>query len=142
MKVLDHRRRLSGILGIIFALMMVVPAAAVQTDEGRAAEARYIGITRLWAGLEINSHGYSTCTGECDVRSGYDVEATMELQQKKDGLWETIKTWSSSGDGVVFIENWYVASGYDYRVKISADVSNADGKIMEREVTYSSVEDY
>lgn len=92
--------------------------------------------------LSINSSGYASCDGTCTVASGYEAEATLELQQKDGSTWKTIKEWSDSGDVIRFNKAQFVARGYDYRLKLTTEVYDANGKFVEDDVTYSGVESH
>lgn len=98
---------------------------------------RYVALSRFSATLSINSNGCATCLGTAITNINYTCDATLELQQKAGSSWETIKDWSSSGDMNSFSESWYVASGYDYRLKLSVDVYTISGKWVEGPTTYS-----
>ena len=92
--------------------------------------------------ISINSSGYASCDGTCTVASGYEAEATLELQQKDGSTWKTIKEWSDSGDVIRFNKAQFVARGYDYRLKLTTEVYDANGKFVEDDVTYSGVESH
>ena len=103
---------------------------------------RYVGLSRLITSLDIDSNGYASCTGEARALVGYTCDATLELQQKSGSTWETIKTWTSSGRINSFSKDWYVTSGHDYRLKLSADVYASSGSLVEKSITYSKTVDY
>lgn len=106
-------------------------------------EPRYIGTNDVYSSLTISSSGRATCLGSVSTDSGYTANVKMSLQQKNGTTWSTIKTWSDSGADVLLSGNYYVASGYDYRVKVSADVSIiSTGSIIERPVAYSATVHY
>ena len=84
----------------------------VATQEGISP--RYVALSRFSTTLSIDSNGCATCLGTA-----------------------IIKDWSSSGNMNSFSKSWYVASGYDYRLKLSVDVYNAGGKWVEGPVTHS-----
>ena len=67
---------------------------------------------------------------------------TVELQQKDGSTWKTIKEWSDSGDVIRFNKAQFVARGYDYRLKLTTEVYDANGKFVEDDVTYSGVESH
>ena len=103
---------------------------------------RYVALSRFSTTLSIDSNGCATCLGTAITNINYTCDATLELQQKVGSSWETIKDWSSSGDMNSFSKSWYVASGHDYRLKLSVDVYTAGGKWVEGPVTYSRTVDY
>ena len=65
------RRIFTGPLVVCMLAMMLLPAAA-----------RFVAIRSVTVDLSINSSGYASCDGTCTVASGYEAEATLELQQK------------------------------------------------------------
>ena len=117
-------------------------ATEPQTFYGESSLPRYAAIERLTATLKINSSGRVSCGGSASTILGYSCDATMKLQQKVGTSWETVKEWTSSGTTNNFAESWYVASGYDYRVEILADVYNSSGNMIESQTTHSSVVEY
>ena len=104
--------------------------------------ARYTAIRSLTADLTISSGGYASCLGDCTVRSEYDAEVILELQQKKGSSWTTIMDWSDSGRRVSFDKGQFVSRGYDYRLKISADIYDSDGDLVEDATSYSTIESF
>ena len=125
------RRIFTGPLVVCMLAMMLLPAAA-----------RFVAIRSVTVDLSINSSGYASCDGTCTVASGYEAEATLELQQKDGSTWKTIKEWSDSGDVIRFNKAQFVARGYDYRLKLTTEVYDANGKFVEDDVTYSGVESH
>ena len=101
----------------------------------------YAGNDATTSGSQICSHSIGNC-GPCTVASGYEAEATLELQQKDGSTWKTIKEWSDSGDVIRFNKAQFVARGYDYRLKLTTEVYDANGKFVEDDVTYSGVESH
>lgn len=60
---------------------------------------------------------------------------------KQDGT--TIKTWSTSGSGIISAgSTYYVTSGHEYVVKTTATVYNSDGKIVEVQSENSLTKSY
>ena len=103
---------------------------------------RYAYIRDTEADLEITG-GLANCSASVSApTSSYDVELTVELQQNRSG-WDTIKTWTDAGTRYASAGgNWYVASGYDYRVKATATVYNSSGREIESATFYSYTESY
>lgn len=104
--------------------------------------ARYVGMRLFYAELSISDSGLATSSGTIQARSGYTCDATLELQRKQGASWITIKEWEGSGKSISFKENWYVTSGYDYRIKLSADVYDTSDSLIEALTTYSAVVEY
>ncbi len=87
-------------------------------------------------GLNISSSGRADCYSQVVLDNTSDTaELTMELQRSNGGnSWRTIKTWSTSGsDTVTLDKDWYVTSGYTYRVHITVDVYTSSGSFAETE---------
>lgn len=118
------------LLAFLLTLVMVCSVAApfaFAADEG--IQPHYTRILTFDIDLDINSRdkstSYSAVTSSDDTDT---INLTMELQQKIDGEWETIKSWSSSSTWVASMEkDWYVVKGYDYQVLSTAYVYNANG---------------
>lgn len=134
-------------------LLCATPALAAEyevlsSDDSRCyvasqqtGDLRYIGLTNFYAKLTISSNGYALCTAEASALPLYSCDATMKLQQKSGGSWITVEEWTSSGRTNKFNYGYYVKSGYDYRLKISADVY-ISGKLVESQTEYSTVVHY
>lgn len=128
-------KRKSGIgkfcVVVLVLCTMIIPASA-----------RYSSISYLSAKLSISDAGYASCVGTCTVEYGYTGEVTLELQQKKGSTWETIMDWNDSGESVRMDKRQFVAKGYDYRAKISADVYDSKGNFVEDGIIYSNIVDF
>jgi len=97
----------------------------------------FLAIVSCTNNLILNSGGRLTCEGETEVQYGYIAEITMELQQYTGG-WNTIKTWSDLDNTIVSLSNdWYVASGYQYRLKLTNAAKNNNGTVIESFTSYS-----
>lgn len=135
------KRTLSMLLVLVLALGILAPTAyaAVPESEGDyVIQPRYTYIFSIMSDLTISSTGRTSDYGYVKMYdSSYTCDLTMELQQK-DGSWNTIKEWTTSGSGTVELDKiWYVLSGYTYRVKVTVDVYNSAGKLVETESAYS-----
>ena len=115
-------RILSIALLLVFALTTFgVEAAAMETE----VTPRYTGVSTLAASLDISKRG---CYGYAKVLTGYTADLRVELQQDGD----TIKTWTASGTkDIEVVKEYWVASGHDYQVVVSATVRNSSGKIVD-----------
>ena len=119
----------------------VLLALGVLLSMSTVISARYAAIRSLTADLTISS-GYASCQGDCTVRSEYDAEVILELQQKQGTSWTTIMDWSDSGRRVSFDKGQFVSRGYDYWLKISADIYGSDGELVEDGTSYSTIESF
>ncbi len=88
----------------------------------------YTGIASVTSRLTISDAGGASCSGKVMLWDDYTADVTVEL--KRDGT--TIKTWTSSGSGMVSAGGtYYVASGHEYVVTTTATVYDSNGKIVE-----------
>lgn len=128
------KRTLLTVLSLILVLSVIVPTAF----------ARYTNISSLSADLSITSSGLSSPYGRVKLSNSTDtVKLTVELQQKNGSSWDTIKSWSTTGSGTVYLDKtWYVSSGYTYRTHVTADVSNSSGSLEESAELNSSTVTY
>lgn len=126
------KRNVGKLCAILLVLCMVVIAAS----------ARYSTISYLNAKLSINSSGYASCSGTCNIEYGYTAEVTLELQQKSGTTWKTIMDWSDSGENIRMNKGQFISKGHDYRVKISANVYDSKGNLVEDGTSYSTVESF
>lgn len=110
-----------------FALFSILVGSLIGAQASEITP-RYTGIATLTSGLTISDTGKATCAGKVMLWDGYTADVTVEL--KRDGA--TIKTWVSSGSGVVSAGGtYYVASGHEYVVTTTATVYDSNGKIVE-----------
>ena len=117
-----HFRRVLAVISVVAILLSSTAlATAAQTP---SVEPRLIGISGFGPILSISSNGLSTCGARVYDDGTYDVTITIALQQ--DGT--TIKTWSvTPNTGFNNItKNYYVASGYDYQVVVTAIVKSGN----------------
>lgn len=131
------------LLSIVLVFGVMSPAALAATGDS-TVQPLYCRIGTYIIEFDINSSGKSTCY--CSVTSDTStdsVELTMELQRLKDGDWNTIKTWTGSGTWLATLDKtWYVTSGYEYQLKITAEVYDSSGSLRETQVEYSCSVDY
>jgi len=99
--------------------------------------ARWSYIATTYDCLELKSGGKFHCDGQVSVFDGYKAKITVELQQYNGG-WNTIKTWSDyDWDFAVVCTDWYVAKGYQYRLKLTNQALSSSGSVLETHVDYS-----
>lgn len=125
----------------ILSLILLVGMLATCFVSVQASEIspRYTGIAMVSSTLNISSNGAAVCGGKTSVRSGYTVDLTVELKQ--DG--SEIKTWKSSGSGIVTAGGtYYVMSGHEYVVTTTVEVYNSAGKLVESPSKDSPVSKY
>ena len=76
------------------------------------------------------------------VQYGYVAGLTIELQQY-NGQWNTIKTWNTSDGTVVSLsKDWYVVSGYQYRLRLEHTAINSNNAVIDSYTSYSKTITY
>ncbi len=104
----------------------------------------YTYLSLIGASLTIDG-GYATCYGSLDIYHDYATSITLTLQQSSNGVtWSNIKSWSQdfTGIGTHYLEkNYFVNSGYQYRVMNVAKVKNGS-TVLETATVYSLAMDY
>lgn len=125
-------------LFLIFGLLLSTASAASQVQP------RYQKIHTITSELlSISLAGRATCCGTADsLDTTCTLDLYLELQQSADGVddWTTIKTWHTSGNSTVVIEDfWYVDSGYYYRAVTSVIVYSSANAYIESDATESAV---
>ena len=91
-----------------------------------AATPRWAHLAAISGSIDITD-GVADIVVMCDASTAdvTKVKAKCELQ-KYDRSWETIKTWTETATGTIvnFEKTYAVASGYDYRLKITGYAYN------------------
>ncbi len=119
---------------ILMALCMLSTSALAAVADGNKILPRYVGITQINATLSIDKTDKATCESVVKLKNPtYRADVTMTLYRSSDGSkWTSIKSWSDSGKGrVTPSENYYVLSGYYYKVEVTAKVYNAASTLLE-----------
>lgn len=135
-----------SILLAIGLLAVWTPVSLAATDQPTIISPFYLHIKVMSAGLAIDSSGRANCgaTADCMDKT-VDVKLTMSLQQYKNNAWSTIKSWSITENGqygLFMAEDYYVTSGYKYRVETNVKVYNLSGKLLEDQTMYSKEVSY
>ncbi len=136
--------KLRHTLCMVLALIVFSSIAvyAIDLDENLPPDipAPYTGVASIGATLSINSVGKATCSGYVNLKSGYTASATLSLQQKQGSSWFTIISWSATGGPTIAIsKSYYVASGYSYRVVMTAAVYDNNSNYVETVSATSTV---
>lgn len=99
----------------------------------------YIAISYTYSGISLGSGWKVTCNGITEVWDGYRAAVDVELQMKIGSVWTTIKTWSASDWDYASVErDWYVESGYEYRVKTTHYSYDSNWNQLEKVTKYSN----
>ena len=110
-------------------------------SDGAKPIQRFTYIETADQSFSINSNGkasiYALTTGKQGVDS---VAVEANLQQLKNGVWTTIKTWSASKPGrtVTVSGEWNVVKGYSYRLQ-SAHSAYYNGATEKTTITSKTV---
>lgn len=130
-----------------FAGSCVVGAVDLPTRKENVttyATSRYKKLAMISAGLDISKSGYATCTSDATLARGYDVELTIDLLEFDNGKWNSIKSWTTTGSGILgasLDKSYWVAKG-TYKVKATAVVTDANGNYIETATLDSTIEEY
>lgn len=119
-----------------------VMAVDFNVTEAKQIEPRFIAMIKCYNALNLADFGKMQCYAKTETRVGYIAKVEMELQQL-DGDWSTIKTWSGKEEEYICLEKeWYVNSGYSYRLKVTHSAYTEDMELIESSTTYSDVIKY
>ncbi len=147
------KKFLGKVIASVVAVLMclssisVVSAAEQENpiDTGKANASIspcFLAIVSYENNLILNSGGRLTCKGKTEVQYGYIAGLTIELQQYS-GQWNTIKTWSASDSTVVSLsKDWYVVSGYQYRLKLTHTAMDSNSNVIDSFISYSKTVAY
>ncbi len=108
---------------LIIVLLCSVSMTSYAADNEELAEKppvslRFTYIMNAYTSLSITGGGLSTSLARMNAYPGVDsVRISMYLQRYNSG-WTTVKHWAQDFDGTTgtLSKNWYVTSGYEYRV--------------------------
>lgn len=127
------KNKCRSLIATIVALCMLTVSLSASATESKVVYPRMIAVSSIEATLNITALGRAD--GYCKVilESGYTGDLTMELQCSTNQLlWDTVKTWSTSGSGTLELDkSYYVSSDYYYRVLATVDTYNAGGNFVE-----------
>ena len=98
---------------------------------------RYISIIQTFLNLERVSSNKVSCYADNTVDYGNIAKVKVDLQ-KKNGDWETIKTWEDTYDRFAYIEKEYaVQSNCKYRMKVTFEAYTENMILIESDIQYS-----
>ena len=140
---------IASIVAVLIGISDISVAVAAEQknsiDAGKASASIspfFMAITVCENNLILNSGGRLTCEGKTEVQYGYIAGLTIELQQY-DEQWNTIKTWDASDSLFVSLsKDWYVMSGYQYRLKVTHTAMESDSTVIETSISYSETVTY
>ena len=143
-------RTLTLLLCMVMVFSVLSPMALAASPELETPiddpvdPAPYTYINSISMALYITNSGKSSdyCQVYVPNRS-CTVYIYLDLQRKVSGAsWDsatTVKSWSKSGSGTVTIdEDWYVNSGYVYRLAATVKVYDSDDLLGDSTTVYST----
>ena len=138
------KKRITKLAAMLLAVIMLLSALPVSAANSEISLFRYDNVYRILVSLNISDKGLSNCYGKITLHAGASVDMSLILQKSTDQVnWSDEKTWVADGSYVVTIDkDYYVVSGYYYRVKLSGTVYDSSGAYVESPLTYSSVKYY
>ena len=86
--------------------------------------------------------GNLECYGYTKVQSGYTAKTVVELQAYRSNTWTTIKTWKKTNTYTASVDETYTPSTDKYRLKVTHSALNANGTVVEYDITYSGTLNY
>ena len=104
----------------------------------------YEVIYNVYISLDISSSGKASCYADVNTSPAYSCDLTVELQEKSGSSWTTIKTWTATDDGAgyTYVDGtWYVLPGA-YQLKVTIEVYNSRGVLVEDPIEYSDTRYY
>jgi hypothetical protein len=108
---------------LVFSISLTAYAANSENEPASANGDISIMMTYIsstYCNLDISSSGLAECSASVNAYSGTDsVSISMYLQKYNSG-WSTVRHWTTSANGtyVSILRNYYVMSGYTYRVLV------------------------
>lgn len=106
------------VLVVTMLLAMSVTGYAAENEEPPEKGIKMTYITSVYTSLSISSGGLSNSYADMTAYPGVDsVRISMHLQRYDNG-WKTVQHWAQDFNGTMgsLSRNWYVTSGYNYRV--------------------------
>lgn len=136
------------IIILCFILMVIsIPVYAgddieIQEENINSIGTRFSNISVFYNDFEITESGKAMLTSSITSRETDKIKISTYLQKYENRRWITVKHWTTTGQGTIAAlgEKWYVASGYQYRMKSYAYVYKDD--IFLESTTYISVSKY
>lgn len=123
------KKIISGIVGIILLLSLNMSVVAADQE----LQPRYINISQIASSLSISSSGRASCGGSFVLYYNYNTNLTIDLQRSKDKKsWSSISSWDKDCNATnigAIGKDYYVASGYYYKVVTTINVKRGNTSI-------------
>lgn len=131
---------------ILFAMVLSVLGSSLTVSAAvrPSVQPNYDNAQNCTALLSISNNGLATCYGKIILSGAVSTEITATLYKSSNKVgWTSVKSWSRCGTLVQKIDqNYYVLSGYYYRLEVKADIYNSKNELIEEITTYSVVCSY
>lgn len=129
------------ITGMVLLIAISLSVGTVYAAEGGTAcevSPRYSKITAFTFTPNIEGH-YASCSAKVSTKSSYTAEVVVEIQ-RQDGGWYTDNRWSDRYNAFAAVNavQHYIRSNYTYRFKVTANIYDSNGELLESDVRYSS----
>nr|WP_295946105.1 hypothetical protein [uncultured Agathobaculum sp.] len=127
----------------IVLILCCVFSVSFAADQDDGTMPLYDHIAYIIVSLDISDSGYAKSSGVVSLYPGYNVTLELELQ-KLDNGWTTIDSYTGSGsgpEGVYVYLDRYVVHG-TYRAKVTIDVTNSAGSVVETVTETSYIKTY
>ena len=136
------KRIFSVVMVLLLLSAFVIPASADGVENNISP--RFTYISKVSTNVSINQNtGIATSTAISHADGVASMKLVCRLQQKKNGSWVTIKTWSDTGTQQAGVaQQRAVYSGYSYRTYVTCYVYNAAGSLLESATCYSTAQNY
>ena len=134
-----------GILRLFLIFSLLLPATLAVDVYEEDLQPRYSTIDSFFVDLTITSSGRASLYSSIDTEnSSYTISLEMVFQRSTNGrTWTNIQTWSASQIGHISLDKiYYVSLGYDYRIHVTATVTNSSGRVVETATRDSSIVSY
>lgn len=117
----------------------IVNAATISSSQSDI-QPRYEGVYRATSELAVSSSGRANVHALLEVSTNYTAKGTIALYCDSGTY---VKSWDCSGAGSIEVqENYYVASGHNYYVTLSATIYNRNGRVVDTVTKDSAVVRY
>lgn len=139
MKKRSFRKLTAVMMAAILCFACSGLSAFAALPEENVVSPANIAITSTANLLEIYSGNTLTVFGKTSVQYGYKSEVIVELQ-RHNGSWGTVYTFSDTGNTSAVVDTTQtVASGYDYRLKLTHIAYDSNWNEIETITKYSDV---
>lgn len=118
------------------------PQYAMVIPQDESISPYYIAIATCKNDLHVSNSGKLTCIGKTYVQDSYVAKVTIHVQQKKNGSWTTIKTWSGEKNNMISLSKSLYVNPGTYRLQLIHEAIDSRGKTIETVKDYSTTVTY